>query len=94
MEGLQFRQADSVADWQIMLLALICLLLIMLWYGIKRYASQRTISGIAEQPISFRHRLAAGQVLHQIRFQGKEYLVLESRFGLTQLDVKDVSVEP
>ncbi|WP_019677691.1 hypothetical protein [Arsukibacterium perlucidum] len=93
MEGLQFRQTDSIADWQIMLLALFCMVLIMLWFGIKRYASQRNISGTAEQPVSNRYKLATGQMLHQIRFQGKEYLVLESRFGMTQLDVKEVSVE-
>ena len=94
MESMQFRQADSVADWQIMLLALLCMLLIMLWYGVKRYAQGRSVTGTAEQPVSYRYKLATGQVLHQIRFQGKEYLVLENRFGMTQLDVKDVPVKP
>lgn len=93
MAGLQFKQAGSVADWQIMLLALICLVLIMLWVLVKRYVAARQPANAACQAVSIRHNLAAGQVLHQIQFQGKEYLVLESRFGMTPLDKKDVVVE-
>jgi flagellar biogenesis protein FliO len=93
MNSLQFRESSSIADWQLMLLALICLILIMLWYLVKRYAAVRQPGIAGSQAVSTRHRLAAGQVLHQIQFQGKEYLVLESRFGMTPLDKKDVVVE-
>ena len=94
MDVLQFRQAGSIADWQLMLLALICLVMIMLWYGVKRYAGSRVPGANSVKPVSERYRLQGGQVLHQISFQGKTYLVLESRFGMTQLDVKDSDVAP
>jgi hypothetical protein len=94
MDSLQFRQVDSIADWQIMLLSLLCLVLILLWYGIKRYTNGLGTASATEQPLSKRYKLASGQVLHKISFQGQEYVVLESRFGMTQLSVKDVAVEP
>lgn len=93
MDTLKFRQSDSVTDSQMIFIALLCVVLIILWFGFKRYAASRNLSPQPDRPLSQSHRLAAGQVLHQIHFQGKEYLVLESRHGMIQLDVKDVSGE-
>ncbi|CAM4162227.1 hypothetical protein [Pseudoalteromonas byunsanensis] len=90
MSELQFRQAEAVGDFQLVVLTIVSLLLVAVYLYLKLVHTNKHKLNDGVKVLS-KTRLSQHSVVYELCTEHRKYVVLESKFGVIELNGESLS---